>query len=582
MCKLLLYSFLCLSLQSFGQDLCADSFFNTLLPKKTHIEVLKAKTSSVLYIAPSNQPEYLVKKIKFLKKILYSQLSGTQKPGEIAIITAHQIPLLEQIAAHLQQGTKKLSSNRNNGATSPPPPFSLNYSYNNTIDSSHFAKDIKKATLSKQPTVFLVLAQNLKKQLEHLDIDTYYTFKDHIRWFFVDKMDDLDTYKTEDLIWNLAAEEDVFLTGFTETQQHEFWKPLFVKNHFESKKNSHSPVTRSPSVPTKKSSVQPRKGSSILIPDILTVRGRYNDAFPNKETVDSFLKFAKESQRGKVPTIEDMYIIGNINFRKEKYKKIFVLNSTNHKSLNALYFTQLVQKIRLVVQNHNKGLIIIPTVEDAQAIQKELATQIKNIKFEVYHSRLPYETQANILKNMETPDAQYIITTQRNALHNLKIAQLDLYINLNINLSLESIFKILQNVKKTNMLLLVDYHNLDIRADLLTLMALVEHDQSRKNQKQISYPPMSIVQFRKRYLLADYAYIRDYGFFLKERQHMGTNLKEFTKSVRLTRTQGFTTREEYEEWIESTSPKGVPYNPEILYHLEWRGWDYYLGIAQKQ
>ena len=115
-------------------------------------------------------------------------------------------------------------------------------SYLNPVSQLQFESNIKQAFVRKHPTVFVMTAQELTKQLDQLNLDIYNQLMNHIEGMFIHKIEDLKNHGTIENILSLLENTESFVMGTTEYGQHKYWNSFFTETSIADSSKRNQPV----------------------------------------------------------------------------------------------------------------------------------------------------------------------------------------------------------------------------------------------------------------------------------------------------------------------------------------------------
>lgn len=174
-----------------------------------------------------------------------------------------------------------------------------------------------------------------------------------------------------------------------------------------------------------------------------------NRAFwANLDTAESYLKksgnversieevvdqLAISLRKGELTPIHELRFVEPQQFARGD-EKLFVRQSadgeTARYSINPAYYDELVGELKPSLLKHKKGFITVSTIDEARAIQELLDSEVPERSFAAFHSQMPKEEQAEILRKFKRGEIRYLVTVKKLD-EGVNVPDMTLFIDLN-------------------------------------------------------------------------------------------------------------------------------------------------------
>ena len=379
---------------------------------------------SFLHIAPTGTGKTLV-----MARTLKENLS----PG-LHFITAHQIHLVDQLHKALQYEL---------GGTGT---FIINW---NEKNNSTFANEAEQATSLKEPVVFVVTSQTLKKQLNLLENkkpEIYKKLVENTRGIYLDEAHHLGAFYTKKTLLKLKDQSRAFFYGATATPVHPHinLRDLFDREHWS------------------------------------YLNGK-EDLFRTHSADKTLEQLSLAIRKGEVTPFDDLYIVGESkNFNTTKEQPLFIQGSSDLYVLNPHYYKRLAGMLHPILEFNRKGFIVTATIAEADRLTGFLNEVFEDVEFEAYHSELSREERLSVLRRSQEKESHYIVAV-RALDEGVNLPHLSAYIDLNSNVSVKQMVHRIGRVLRlypgkagAGILFLADYKDAKKAGDLLNLLEAVE------------------------------------------------------------------------------------------------------------
>ena len=391
---------------------------------KAAFQAIHEGAGSFLHIAPTGTGKTLV-----MARTLKENLS----PG-LHFVTAHQIHLVDQLHKALQYELKGTGT------------FIINW---NEKNNNTFANEVEQATSLKEPVVFVVTSQTLKKQLNLLENkkpEIYKKLVENTRGIYLDEAHHLGAFYTKKAILKLKDQSRAFFYGATATPVHNEvnLKGLFAREHWS------------------------------------YLNGK-EDLFLTHSADKTLEQLSLAIRKGEVTPFDDLYVIGESkNFNVTKEQPLFIQGSSDLYVLNPHYYKRLAGILHPILEFNRKGFIVTATIAEADRLAGFLNEVFKDIEFEAYHSELSREERLSVLRRSQESESHYIVAV-RALDEGVNLPHLSAYIDLNSNVSVKQMVHRIGRVLRlypgkagAGILFLADYKDAKKAGDLLNLLEMVE------------------------------------------------------------------------------------------------------------
>ncbi len=539
-------------------------------PLKDFLKNLKsAQNTGFLHITSpppvEESTQTIVKALKFLSRQHKNQ-------GQIALVIAHQWPLLKQLSPLLQSPPHPF-----NQALKKPSalPFHLTLWHNTS--PAHMARDIKKAASSQKTTVFLAMGQELQNQLQEISWDTYDELARHIQWVFFHRLDHLKLFDTEQALLKLVNDSEAFVYGTSKTPDYKHWLKQLPLNRivlFQSPSSTTSP-------PKNKTLLKPtqrqNKENLLLLPPAFT------PDFPNKEVTYHFQNLKPFIQKKTIPLLNEIFFLSQSNFSIPKGQSLFLKThngGTTRMEMHPRYYDKLFDILKPVFKAKKRGVIVMPSTLSAHLLKTHFKHKSANVVYTIHDQNKSdaqkRKTLLNTKKSFSTPllskggemPSHYTITTPA-FVEELNHKKTEAYINLNTNNTLKHRLSGIHNMQG-DVLLLVDFYNLSSRNETLAFLNFL--NPLHKKTHGVPHTALNTHSEKLKNHFRDRIRWHDRE---PETVHINT-AKILVKRVRRIHSPAA-----YQKWVKYRKPYGVPLHPDKVYK-DFKGWADFLNLQVKE
>ena len=490
---------------------------------------------SFLHIAPTGTGKTLV-----MARTLKENLS----PG-LHFVTAHQIHLVDQLHKALQYELKGTGT------------FIINW---NEKNNSTFSEEVEQATSLKEPVVFVVTSQTLKKQLNLLENkkpEIYKKLVENTQGIYLDEAHHLGAFHTKKALLKLKDQSRAFFYGATATPVHKEVniRGLFAREHWS------------------------------------YLNGEEN-LFRTHSADKTLEQLSLAIRKGEVTPFDDLYVIGESkNFNVTKEQPLFIQGSSDLYVLNPYYYKRLAGILHPILEFNRKGFIVTATIAEADRLTGFLNEVFEDVEFEAYHSELTREERLSVLKRSQEREFHYIVAV-RALDEGVNLPHLSAYIDLNSNVSVKQMVHRIGRVLRlypgkagAGILFLADYKDAKKAGDLLNLLEVVEsspgfsggvrHPSGDRGLKSYGVTPLT----REELLELRRELESSVRSFWSEKVKTRPSLDEAKQLVRKKRIK--LKREFLERRKTDTELQLIPSNPSQTYKDEaWVDWPDFLGTTK--
>lgn len=488
--------------------------------------------------------------------------------GKIALVIAHQWPLLNQLSPLLQNPPYLPG----NAALKKPEALPFRFTLWQNTSPSHMARDIRQARLSQKTTVFVTMGQELQKHLQDLHWDTYDDFTKHIRWIFFYEIDHLKLFETEPELLKLVENSEAFVYGTSKASKYKHWLkklPLNRISWFQDPSSETHLREEAKTLLKEKPKPQNKEDLLLLIPDS-------SPNFSNEEVAYHFQNLKSFIQKNPLPLLNKVFFLSQSNFHIPKGQSLFLKThnvGTTRMEIHPRYYDTLFNTLKPVFKTKKRGVIVMPSILSAYRLKTHFKYKTTNVIYEIYDQKKSEKkkTKPSLKKGLPLLSkrgdvlSHYIITTPH-FLQDLDHNQTEVYINLNTNNTLKHRLSGIQNIKG-DVLLLVDFYNLSSRNETLAFLNFLNplHPQN-------SEPLFSLLHTHSEKLKNHFRDRIRWHDREPETVHINT-AKILVKRVRRIHSPAA-----YQKWVKYRKPHGVPLNPDKAYKEDFKGWADFLNL----
>ena len=312
-------------------------------------------------------------------------------------------------------------------------------------EKKDFVELIRQVISAEQPTVINLTLKSLQTQMAKLknkDLALYNRLFESLSGIFIDEVHHLGGAKTLPFILDLKNKSKAFLYGTTATPVH---KDVEIQKLFEKMHWSY-------------------------------LEEKNLDKYPASMVVDQLIN---SIERGDITPFNDVHFLLDEIIMDKSNIPLFIQKHENYFfSINPYYYDKITKILQGLFESNKKGMIIVSTIEEADALADFLNKEVKNIHFESYHSNMALESREKVLQNSFREEAHYILAV-RALDEGVNLPHLSAYIDLNPAVSIKQmvhrIGRVLRpslNKLSVDIFILSSYRNFE---DTKTLIDSVTH-----------------------------------------------------------------------------------------------------------
>ena len=559
-------------------------------------QALDQSRKSFLLISPTGTG-----KTSVLAQSLLIQMQRSDK--KIFIVTAHQIQLVHQLFAHIQEEKEKRSLD---GVRL------INWSQAQAGDRNwqNLASQIKSSLENRERLVLVITSQSLKARLSDFKTQdrrygVYQELVENLGAVYIDEAHHLGADQTQKIIGSLVKDSRAFLFGATATPIHHQVKlgRFFERQHW--------------SYLNREDNLFERHGIERVLEQLyLSINKGDITSFDDLYVIgeDSFFEDVLEDNKEELPSkapstvpllTQEVFNKPEVSFQKwQEGEKtpVFIQRSNSFYVLNPEYYEPLSEMLAPLFEDNKKGFIVTGSIEEAESISGFLSQKRPDIDFEAYHSKVSLDERRQILKrSKDSNDAHYIVAVD--ALNEgVDLPHLSAYIDLNANISIKEmihrigrVLRVYPEKLRADILFLINYRNEEMIGDVLRVLELADEIsfkggtklrrrkegmefQEGMERKRMSREELQELRRRLKDSVRNFWNTREDGSFL-EPEDLVKQINEYNKTA--SEEEKMISTRPYEK--NYTSIPGAPSQPWAVYGREtwqeirsqihgWKGW----------
>ena len=449
-------------------------------------------SESFLHVSPTSTGKGSV-----LAQNLIEKLSRASSK-KISFITVDKIKLVDQINKEIGFELKRAD-------------FSLKQLHWKAKDKRDFLKDIQSALDKDEKTAITLTLRSFMIQMNKLrekDEVLYNELVKDIDGIWIDEVHHLGAVETNKFITELKEESGAFLYGATATPVH---KNTEIQKIFEKKHWSYLEEAK------ELKEINHLDNQPQEVKDL--------ESYPPSVVIKQLIS---SIERGDITPFNDIYLLVGEKL-DSKQNPIFIQKEPGSLySVNPDYYPYLSEKLSVIFESNEKGMIIVSTIQEAEDLSKFLNNQVKGIEFESYHSAKSLEERELVFENSRSKDSHYIVAV-RALDEGVNLPHLSAYIDLNSQVSVKQVVhrigRVLRpylNKLKADIFILSSYKNSDQIRELMDGVEQIREAGAKSSKSLVSNGRVSLKRDHLRSLSE-----QSFDFILKKEEFWSSKRREY-------------------------------------------------------
>ena len=156
------------------------------------------------------------------------------------------------------------------------------------------------------------------------------------------------------------------------------------------------------------------------------------------------LQIQRARDEGYVTPFDEMYVLGEPNFKVTEDKPLFVKQYSEEANgkgeekkfryvFNPEHFPRLIELLYPILVSNKKGMIMMPTIKNAEELALALRSVLEGVEFMSYHSEMSEGEQKGVLEKMLEPGVRRFVVAVRGIDEGVDIPEVSVYIDLNFS-----------------------------------------------------------------------------------------------------------------------------------------------------